>query len=95
MSNVEVVHDPLQEASPRVESARVILTLADGSTRERFLDHVKGFPAHPFDRQDVEDKAMALTAPLLGTERAKRLCSAVWSVEQLPDISELVRLAGR
>ncbi len=95
MDRVEVVHDPAQEASPRVESARVILTLEDGSRHERFLDHVKGFPAHPFDRQDVEEKAMELTAPHLGLDQARALCETVWRVEKLDSVDALVALIAR
>lgn len=95
MANVEVIHDPAQEASPRVESARVTLTLDDGTRHQRFVDHVKGFPAHPFERRDVEEKAMELTAPHLGRERARRLCETVWQVEKVAHVDELVALVAR
>jgi 2-methylcitrate dehydratase PrpD len=95
MRNVEVIHDPAQEAEPRIESARVILRLDDGSTQERFLDHVKGFPAHPFERQDVEAKAMELMAPHLGESRARQVCSTTWSLESVKSVRQLVQLIGR
>ena len=95
MRNVEVVHDPAQEAEPRVESARVTLRLEDGSTRQRFLDHVKGFPAHPFDRQDVQAKAMELMGPHLGTARAQQICAIAWRIESVPNARQLARLIAR
>src|SRR5690606_35947456 len=95
MQQVEVIHDPAQEAEPRVESARVILTLDDGSRHERFIDHVKGFPAHPFDRQDVEEKALELTVPHLGAKRARQLCDTVWQLEKLKNLGDLVKLIAR
>jgi 2-methylcitrate dehydratase PrpD len=95
MSNVAVIHDPQQEAMPRVESARVILTLEDGSKHERFLDHVKGFPAHPFDRKDVEEKALELVTPHLGAKRARELIDTVWRIEKVASVRSLVKLIAR
>ena len=90
-----MVHDPAQEAEPRVESARVILTLDDGTKREKFLDHVKGFPAHPFDRADVERKALELIEPHLGRARARELCQKVWGIEGIRSVRDLVGLIAR
>jgi len=95
MRNVTVVHDPQQEAEPRVESARVIVTLDDDSTLERFLNHVKGFPADPFERSDVEAKAMELMAPRLGAARARRLCKTIWQLESVSSVRQIVRLIAR
>ena len=95
MPNVRVIHDPAQEAEPRVESARVILTLDDGSMRQKFLDHVKGFPAHPFERNDVEQKALELIEPHLGKNRARELCETVWKIEALTSVRKLVQLIAR
>jgi 2-methylcitrate dehydratase PrpD len=81
MPNVTVVHDPAQEATPRVESSRVILTLEDGSKLESFLHHVKGFPEHPFDRDDVQAKARELMTPRLGAKRVQRVIEWVWAIE--------------
>jgi 2-methylcitrate dehydratase PrpD len=95
MRNVAVVHDPEQEAEPRVESARVILQLEDGSKQVRFLDRVKGFPDHPFERQDVETKALELMAPHLGAARARQICATAWRLESVPSVRQLVRMIAR
>jgi|HigsolmetaAR201D_1030396.scaffolds.fasta_scaffold04194_4 2-methylcitrate dehydratase PrpD len=95
MRNVEVVHDPNQEAEPRVESARLIVRLDDGSRIERFLDHVKGFPAHPFDREDVEEKALELMSPHLGKEQARKVCDTVWRLESVSNVREIVAMIAR
>jgi 2-methylcitrate dehydratase PrpD len=92
MKNVEVIHDPAQEASPRIESARVILTLEDGAKKEKFLHHVKGFPEHPFNREDVQQKAMELMIPVLGEDRSLELCNTVWKIEELKNVRKLTEL---
>jgi 2-methylcitrate dehydratase PrpD len=95
MPNVAVIHDPKQEAEPRIESARVILTLDDGSKHERFLDHVKGFPAHPFERKDVEEKAIELIAPNLGAERAREIVNTIWRLERVENVRQIVGMIAR
>jgi 2-methylcitrate dehydratase PrpD len=90
MPNVSVIHDPAQEATPRVESARVILTMDDGRKVESFLDHVRGFPAHPMDRDDVLTKARELMSPRLGAKRVQRVFDLVWNLENEPSVKPLV-----
>ena len=92
MPNVSVVHDPAQEATPRVESARVILTMADGSEVKKFLHHVKGFPEHPFNRDEVEEKALELMSPVLGEKRSSEICHTVRDIEKLDSVGRLVEL---
>ena len=73
---VEVRPDPAQEAGSgeeRTESARVTVNLRDGTTVERFVPHVLGFPSHPMAAADVERKAHELVAPVLGASRAQQL----------------------
>lgn len=95
MPHVEVIHDPAQEAKPRVESARVTLTLADGKRVSAFLDHVKGFPAHPMDAADVEEKALSLMVPHLGTQRARDIVACIAAIDELSDVNVLTRLMAR
>lgn len=90
MPNVQVIHDPAQEATPRVESARVILTMDDGRKVESFLHHVKGFPDHPFDRDDVLNKARELMTPRLGEKRVERIIDLVWNMQSAKSVQPLV-----
>jgi 2-methylcitrate dehydratase PrpD len=79
MARVEVRHDPDQEPPPgaeRTESARVTLTLADGTIHRRFVPHVVGYPSHPMPAADVEGKARALVEPHLGRARTDALVDA-------------------
>jgi 2-methylcitrate dehydratase PrpD len=92
MPNVSVVHDESQEATPRVESSRVTLTLDDGSTVDSFLHHVEGFPDHPFDRDDVIAKARELMAPTLGASRTRKVVDIVNDIDRRSGVNELVSL---
>jgi 2-methylcitrate dehydratase PrpD len=90
MARVEVVHDPAQEREPRAESARVTVTLRDGTRQEQFIEEVVGFPTHPMSHNDVEAKALELLEPRLGADASRRLVRAIWGLETVTDINELV-----
>jgi 2-methylcitrate dehydratase PrpD len=97
MGRVEVRHDPAQEAGPgeeRTESARVRVTLRDGSTHERFVPHVAGFPSHPLSAGEVEAKAIALVEPHLGGSGAAALVEACRHPDRL-DASAFAALVAR
>ncbi|QGG93858.1 MmgE/PrpD family protein [Actinomarinicola tropica] len=95
---VEVVHAPDQESGPgeeRTESATVTVTLASADRLEVHVPHVRGFPSHPMDRAEVEEKALELMGPHLGTERSRAVIDAVRSLDDLADAGELVGLVAR
>jgi 2-methylcitrate dehydratase PrpD len=94
MAKVEVAHDPAQEAptgQPRTESARVIVTMADGKRVEAFTPFVPGYPSHPMDRAQVEAKALELMTPRLGAARAR---AVVAQVADLGGLKRADRLIG-
>jgi 2-methylcitrate dehydratase PrpD len=95
MQRVDVVHDPKQEAPPgteRTESARVIVEQTNGQRHEIYVPYVVGFPSHPMSKQDVEDKALDLMSPRLGTGRAREVVAACWGLDTLKSGKALVRL---
>lgn len=93
MERVTIAHDPAQEApagSPRTESARVIVMEKGGKKHETYVPYVVGFPSHPMSRQEVEEKAMELMGPRLGTARAKLVVERVRELEKLKNGGDLV-----
>ena len=96
MERVDVRHDPDQESGPggaRTESARVTIELSGSRRLERFVPHVVGFPSHPMSGDEVEAKALELTAPHLGPDGARRLVEAC--LEGDADAETLASLVGR
>jgi hypothetical protein len=66
------------------------MTLRDG----REVAHleargVRGTPQNPMTREEVEDKAFQLIAPVLGTLRARELIATVWKLDELDDVRAL------
>lgn len=98
MNRVEIRHDPAQEAEPgqpRTESARVIITCADGRCETAYVPHVLGFPSHPMGQAEVVAKALELMTPALGQARAQAVVEAVDGLEDLPRATTLIDLIAR
>jgi 2-methylcitrate dehydratase PrpD len=92
MAKVEVAADPSQERTPRVESARVSVRLAD-ETLSEFTPQVAGFPGRLLTRAEVAEKALALMAPRLGAGRAQRVCDIALELDAAPGVGALLDAA--
>ncbi|MGY4654581.1 MmgE/PrpD family protein [Mycobacterium sp. URHB0021] len=76
------------------DSARVVLSLSDGRTLERYVAHNLGTPDNPMSDGQLEDKFFALAAPVLGEAVAQRLVGTCWRMLDLDDISSLAAMAA-
>ena len=60
---------------------------------ERLLRHhmkaVRGTAENPMTREEVDTKSYDLMAPVLGRDRARRLCDAIWNLDRLKDVRKL------
>jgi 2-methylcitrate dehydratase PrpD len=60
---------------------------------ERRLRHhmvaVRGTAENPMTRAEVDAKGYDLMAPVLGRDRARKLCDAIWSLDRLKDVRKL------
>lgn len=83
--------DELSRAMP-IRQGIVTLTLADGQVRTRHTPAVRGTPANPMTRAEVEEKAFDLMAPVLGKTRAQALCDTVWALEDVNNARSLRHL---
>jgi hypothetical protein len=55
---------------------------------------VRGAPANPMPRAEVEAKALDLLVAPLGAVRARHLVDRVWDLERVADVRELRPLLG-
>jgi len=67
----------------------VTLKTSDGKTREHATRAVRGTPDNPMSRDEVENKARELVAPILGGERSDALIAAIWGLEKVANVSQL------
>ncbi|HET7664958.1 MAG TPA: MmgE/PrpD family protein, partial [Mycobacterium sp.] len=84
------VHTDLGQAK---DSARVVVTLRDGRVLEQHVAHNLGTPDNPMTDQQLEDKFVALAAPVLGRARTDELARVSWKLPELDDIGMLFGLA--
>lgn len=88
-------HDPsLDEPYYRLGTlpVRVVLHLTDGTMREIFREHPSGSPgAGGLSKDDLEDKFIRLTSPLIGCTRSRQIVKCISELEKL-HITDLIEL---
>jgi len=67
----------------------VEIALRDGRTLRHHTVAVRGTAENPMTRAEVDAKSYDLIAPVAGKARARKLCHAVWNLEQLRDVRKL------
>ncbi|MGE3960497.1 MAG: MmgE/PrpD family protein [Dehalococcoidia bacterium] len=72
--------------------AYVSIELTDGRTLSTHVSHASGSPENPLTDAQLSDKFHALVEPVLGTGRSRRLFEAAWSLDEAPDVTDLLRL---
>ncbi|MDP2483514.1 MAG: MmgE/PrpD family protein [Candidatus Palauibacterales bacterium] len=96
LSKVEVVADPeIERLFPALQRVGVAIETADGRRLEMELDYPKGDPRNPLTEAEIEGKFDALAEGVLSKERARRLKDAVWRVEELDTVTELLDLCRK
>src|SRR5713101_5812966 len=76
--------DELAKAMPRREGV-VEIALRDGRELRHHTRSVRGTPGNPMTRAEVEAKSYDLAKPVLGSVRARKLCNAIWNLEEIRD----------
>jgi 2-methylcitrate dehydratase len=93
LNKVEVVADPEIEAVfPKLQRVKVTIKTSDGRELTKQLDYPKGDPRNPLADREVEEKFDALAAPVLSDVGRARLKEAVWGLDNVGSISELMDL---
>jgi 2-methylcitrate dehydratase len=95
LHKVEVVADPEIEALfPELQRVIVTVVTTDGREFTKQVDYPKGDPRNPLTDQEIEEKFDALAAPIMSEQDRQRLKEAVWSLEDVDSISELMELTA-
>ena len=79
-----------------LQSACRFLTLSNFALMQVVSTHVllkqvavRGTPDNPMTRQEVDDKAFELMAPILGHSNTRSLIDKVWEIEVIDNVQEL------
>jgi 2-methylcitrate dehydratase len=93
LHKVEVVADPEIEALfPELQRVIVTIRATDGREFTKQIDYPKGDPRNPLTDDEIEEKFEALAAPIIPAEERQELKEAVWNLENVESITELMRL---
>jgi 2-methylcitrate dehydratase len=93
LKKVEVVADAeVEKDFPRLQRVIVTVHTKDGRKLESRLDFPKGDPRNPLTDREVEEKFDALAVPVLSPAARERLKDAVWKLDELASVGELMKI---
>jgi 2-methylcitrate dehydratase len=95
LHKVEVIADPeIEKVFPALQRVGVTIDTTDGRQVGMELDYPKGDPRNPLTEDEIEGKFDALAEGVLSKDKARRLKDAVWRVDELDSVSELLELCA-
>src|SRR5580765_2801941 len=93
LRKVEVVADPeIEKVFPALQRVIVNITTTEGRTFSKQLDYPKGDPRNPLTDQEIEEKFSALADGVLSVKAQAKLKDAIWNLDKVDSISELMSL---
>jgi 2-methylcitrate dehydratase len=93
LRKVEVCADPeIERLFPRLQRVIVTIDMVDGRSFTKQLDYPKGDPRNPLTDAEIETKFDALAEPVLSMDARRRLKDAVWRLDTLALVSDLMTL---
>jgi 2-methylcitrate dehydratase len=93
LQKIEVVADPeIEKVFPALQRVVVNLWTTDGREFRKELDYPKGDPRNPLSDHELEEKFTALAEPLLPHAAQERIKEAVWNLEKLTSVTELMEM---
>ncbi len=93
LNKVEVVADPeIEKVFPALQRVIVHIDTTDGRSLSKQLDYPKGDPRNPLTDLEIEEKFAALADGVLSNTAQKRVKEAVWNLEHVDSVSDLMAL---
>ena len=93
LRKVEVVADPeIEKLFPALQRVVVTIRTTDGREFTKQLDYPKGDPRNPLTDREIEEKFDALAGPVMSRAARKRVKEAVWKLDELGSITDLMKL---
>ena len=93
LNKVEVVADEEIEAVfPELQRVHVTVVTTDGRELEKQLDYPKGDPRNPLSDEEITEKFTALAEPIMTAESREKLVDAVWRLDELGSVTDLMAL---
>ncbi len=91
LQKVEVIADPeIEKVFPALQRVIVQINTKDGRSFNKQLDFPKGDPRNPLTDLEIEEKFAALADGVLTDAAQKRVKEAVWNLEHVDSVGELM-----
>jgi 2-methylcitrate dehydratase len=93
LRKVEVVADPeIEKVFPALQRVMVTIRTTGCNEFSKQLDFPKGDPRNPLSDREIEEKFAALAGAVLSKAAQQKVKDAIWRLEKLRSVSELMRL---
>src|SRR5690348_4388837 len=93
LRKVEVVADAgIEKVFPALQRVIVTIRTTSGLEFTRQLDYPKGDPRNPLTDAEIEEKFAVLAGPVLSRSAQKKVREAVWNLENLGSVRDLMTL---
>jgi 2-methylcitrate dehydratase len=93
LRKIQVVADPeIEKVFPALQRVIVTVKTTDGRELTRQVDYPKGDPRNPLTDREIEEKFESLAGPVLSKISQKKVQEAVWNLEKVGSITELMAL---
>ncbi|HCP23072.1 MAG: MmgE/PrpD family protein [SAR202 cluster bacterium] len=93
MERVHCMTDPALDAlTPKQMPAWAEVDTNDGRTLRSEVGYPKGDPENPVTWDEMKEKFIMLSSPVIGHERQQEIIAAVESLEQMSDVRQLAEL---
>ncbi|MHB9099803.1 MAG: hypothetical protein ACYC5X_18515, partial [Syntrophales bacterium] len=86
------VDDNLEKLSPKIEGAKILMTLKGGKSIETQVMHAKGNPANEMSFEEICNKFKILTQDKISVGRRDQIIALIQSLESVPSVSNLTAL---
>lgn len=93
LHKVKVVADPeIEKVFPALQRVHATIRVRGGQEYVQQLDFPKGDPRNPLSDREIEEKFSALAEPVTSKDDRQRLLDAVWNLEKLRSVADLMKL---
>ena len=88
----KIIMIPKDDIKP--DAARVEILLNNGSTINSEILHCIGSQSHPMNDNEIGDKFLNLSSPILGVDISKKILDLCWNIQSLADVSKIIKLSS-
>jgi 2-methylcitrate dehydratase PrpD len=95
MRKTSIKHDPkLDQEYPAKRGTKVMIRTTGGREFFHSLDLAKGEPEHPLSKEEINNKFIKFTSPILGSQRRGKILGFIYTIDSREDLFPLFSWIG-